>query len=72
MDDYEHVDSSVYNKYEEKLKVSLFFSKDQPHENCVLYMHGYGSNRIEGIFLLRHLPKNIALCCFDFSGEGKS
>jgi hypothetical protein len=46
MDDYEHVDSAVFNKYDEKLKVSLFFNKKQPKNKCIVYMHGYGSNRI--------------------------
>ncbi len=35
-------------------------------------MHGYGSNRMEAIFLLKYLPANISMCCFDFSAEGKS
>lgn len=66
------MDSSVYNKYNEKLKVSLFFNRAEAQETCILYMHGYGSNRVEGVVLLRYLPSNISLCCFDFSAEGKS
>jgi hypothetical protein len=72
LDDYDFVDSLVYNKYNEKLKVSLFFAQKTKHETCVVYMHGFGSNRTEAIFLLKYLPTNISLCCFDFSGEGKS
>jgi hypothetical protein len=35
-------------------------------------MHGLGSNILEGSILIDHLGSNIALCCFDFSGSGKS
>jgi hypothetical protein len=35
-------------------------------------MHGYGSNRLECVNFLKYLPGRYALCCFDFSGCGKS
>lgn len=35
-------------------------------------MHGYGSNRTEAVHIMKYLPTNISMCCFDFSGEGKS
>lgn len=68
-----HVESVVFNKYDEKLKVSLFYHKKQPEKTtCVVFMHGYGSNRIEAISILPKIPKDYSLCCFDFSAEGKS
>lgn len=77
LDNYEYVDSMVYNKYNEKLKVSLFFSRgvmgrEYLNEKCIVYMHGYGSNCMEGLFLLRYLPRDMSMCCFDFSAEGRS
>jgi hypothetical protein len=35
-------------------------------------LHGYGSNKQEGFTLIDFLPKEVDLCCFDFSGSGKS
>ena len=47
MDNIAHVDSAVFNKYDEKLKVSLFYDKTvEEREVCVVFMHGYGSNRV--------------------------
>lgn len=42
-----HVDAAVFNKYDERLKVSLFYDKTvSEREVCVIFMHGYGSNRV--------------------------
>jgi pimeloyl-ACP methyl ester carboxylesterase len=61
----------VPNQKYEKLYASLF--KKNPHpEICILFMHGYGSNRLECANILRILPEQYALCAFDFSGSGKS
>ena len=38
----------------------------------ILYMHGNSSSRLEGIGLMRYLPDNIGLACFDFMGCGKN
>lgn len=35
-------------------------------------MHGLGSMRLEGLTILKSLPKIYSLCLFDFSGCGKS
>lgn len=35
-------------------------------------MHGNSSSRLEGIGLMRYLPDNIGLACFDFMGCGKN
>lgn len=39
---------------------------------CIIYLHGFGSHRLEGVTILSALPKEWGLCCFDFSGSGKS
>ena len=57
MDNHEFVDSIVYNKYNEKLKTSLFFDRNSLHQVCVVYMHGYGSNRTESVHIMKYLPK---------------
>lgn len=35
-------------------------------------MHGNSSCRVESLNLLRYIPENIALACFDFMGCGKN
>ena len=35
-------------------------------------MHGNSSSQNEGLGLLRYLPSNIALACFDFMGCGNN
>lgn len=39
---------------------------------CIVYLHGFGSHRLEGATLLTALGPEFGLCCFDFSGSGKS
>ena len=41
-------------------------------EICIVFLHGYGSNRLECSNLLKGLTEEYALCAFDFSGSGKS
>lgn len=41
-------------------------------EICIVFLHGYGSNRLECSSLIKGLDENYALCSFDFSGSGKS
>lgn len=38
----------------------------------MVFMHGLGSTRLEGLNLLKEMPKGYSLCVFDFSGSGKS
>lgn len=61
----------VPNQNYEKLHVSLFRKNPAP-DTCIVFMHGYGSNRLECANLLRSFPPAYALCAFDFSGSGKS
>lgn len=43
---------------------------DKSH-NCVIYLHGNSSSRVEALGVLEFLiPYDIALCAFDFSGNG--
>ena len=67
-----YADATVYNRYKEKLKVTLFYHHNQSRKYCIVFMHGFGSNRLEALNILTELPIDIDLCCFDFSGEGKS
>jgi hypothetical protein len=67
----EHEVHRIANQNYEKLYLSLFKKTPTP-EICILFMHGYGSNRLECTNILRTLPDNCALCSFDFSGSGKS
>lgn len=63
----------VSNSFGEKLKTTVFLPDHNTHKNCcILYLHGYGSHRLEGLTILEYLPKSYGLCCFDFSGSGKS
>jgi hypothetical protein len=50
----------------------LVDSKARQSDYCLIFMHGLGSNILEGSILIEHLSANLALCCFDFSGSGKS
>jgi pimeloyl-ACP methyl ester carboxylesterase len=69
--DLRHQLLPVYNKQYEKLHTSLFTKSEKPTV-CILFLHGYGSNRLECSNLLPFLKENVAVCCFDFSGSGKS
>lgn len=71
MSDIEHEVHRVANQNYEKLYASLFKKTPKP-ETCIVFMHGYGSNRLECTNILKEMPGNYALCAFDFSGAGKS
>ena len=43
-----------------------------PNQKCIVYLHGLGSSRLEGLPLVQQLPENYCLCIFDMSGSGKS
>jgi pimeloyl-ACP methyl ester carboxylesterase len=63
----------VPNGNYEHLHASLFTHAEHPQPPlCILFMHGYGSNRLESACILPVLPEQCALCAFDFSGSGKS
>lgn len=36
----------------------------------VLYLHGNGGSRLEGVTMLPHMPDRVGLACFDFNGCG--
>lgn len=38
----------------------------------ILYLHGNSSSKLEAVSLLKYLPKNFSLGCFDFLGCGKN
>jgi len=41
--------------------------------SCIVYLHGNCGNRLQGKRLVsKFLPKQIAVCCFDFAGAGNS
>ncbi len=61
----------VFNSNFERLYVSLF-KKKVDCQVCIVFLHGYGSNRLECSNILPLLSPEMALCSFDFSGSGKS
>lgn len=50
--------------------LSLYLPKRGPPRFVVLYLHCNSSNRIEGYNLVKHLPADVGLACFDFEGCG--
>ena len=36
----------------------------------ILYLHGNASSRLEGTSLIKYIPDNVSLACFDFMGCG--
>lgn len=70
----------LYNSRKERLKCSLIRHKNSEkrklglHANskCLLYLHGFGSSRLEALSLVELLPHDYCLCIFDLSGSGKS
>jgi hypothetical protein len=70
----------LYNLRHERLKCSLIRHKNSDkkklslHANskCLLYLHGFGSSRLEALSLVELLPQEFCLCIFDLSGSGKS
>jgi pimeloyl-ACP methyl ester carboxylesterase len=61
----------ITNSSKENLKASLF-TRGEPTDICIVFMHGLGSMRLEGLNLLKELPEGYSLLVFDFSGSGKS
>jgi cephalosporin-C deacetylase-like acetyl esterase len=53
---------------------SLFYAPPlRSISTCVVFLHGYGSNRLECSNLLPFIQsQQLALCSLDFSGSGKS
>lgn len=49
--------SFTINKYGEKLKTTVFVTAEMEHTCCVVYLHGYGSHRVEGTSILSALPR---------------
>lgn len=41
-------------------------------DKCIIYLHGLGSNRMEALSIIPHLPKYYSLFTFDLSASGKS
>lgn len=43
-------------------------------DTCIIYAHGLGSNKLEGLHLANNISHtcNFDICAFDFSGSGKS
>ncbi len=43
------------------------------NSTCILYAHGLGSNKLEGLSIARYfLKQGFDVCSFDFSGSGRS
>jgi hypothetical protein len=68
--DWKHL--KAINGFQEKIYAVLVDWREKKSEYCLIYMHGMGSNTLEGSNLIDYLFPNMALCCFDFSGSGKS
>lgn len=57
-------------------RVQQDFTNNKPkydsQDKCIVYLHGLGSNRMEALSIIPHLPKNYSLFTFDLSASGKS
>jgi hypothetical protein len=71
-DTIKHHESTTPNHYNEQLQLSLFTHLNEPPTACLVFLHGFGSNRIESVNILPYLPSHYSMCAFDFSAEGKS
>ena len=60
----------VYNVEKVPFDLSVYMPVGYAPEYFLLYLHGNSSSRLEGSALLRLLPLNAALACFDFEGCG--
>ena len=59
--------------YHDGKKIELtIFSENKKKGYLILYMHGNSSCRVEAFGLVRYLPLNVSLACFDFMGCGKN
>lgn len=54
------------------MNVSLFQNADRKNKKCIIYLHTYSGNKVEGTFLFDFLPKGTDLALFDFIGSGNS
>ena len=56
--------------YQQRPRSTSIISKDV----CILYAHGLGSNKLEGLNLVKNIFDrcHYDVCSFDFSGSGKS
>jgi hypothetical protein len=44
--------------------------KKPPVKYVILYLHCNSSNRMEGFLMLKNIPLDVGLACFDFEGCG--
>lgn len=40
--------------------------------HVIIYLHGNASSRLEALSLMKYMPKELSLACFDFMGCGKN
>lgn len=52
--------------YQIPFELSLYLPKKVPPRYVVLYLHCNSSNRMEGQTMLKYLPADVGLACFDF------
>lgn len=62
----------THNHFEHKIgfELSLYLPKKVPPKYVVLYLHCNSSNRMEGQGMVKYLPHDVGLACFDFNGCG--
>lgn len=63
--------NSTFSNFSD-LNLSIYQNPDQQNSKCVLYLHTYSGNKVEGSFLFDFLPANTDLALFDFIGSGNS
>lgn len=60
----------LYSVEKAPFDISIYTPTVQHPDYYLLYLHGNSSSRLEGSALLRLLPSNAGLACFDFEGCG--
>ena len=67
-------DTSVFNKDNKKLEVSLFlFEEVERTKEIVIYCHCNSGSKVEGISIAKNvLEMGLAFLVFDFAGSGLS
>ncbi len=67
-----HKNFKIPNEYNQLLHGTVINNRSMTNQVCVVFMHGYGSNKLQGLTLVELLPKDLDFCCFDFSASGRS
>jgi hypothetical protein len=61
-----------HSRLENKTISMSLFATGEYSSHVILYLHGNASSRLEALQLIKYMPKDLSLACFDFMGCGEN